>query len=79
MSMRAERDEGDVDPAPRVRSDRRGVARRRLIIEAAMDVFTRKGFRSSSLSEVAEKAGVTAQGILYHFGSKQELLLAVIR
>jgi AcrR family transcriptional regulator len=62
-----------------VRTDRRGVERRRRIIEAAMDVFTRKGFRTGSLNEVAEIAGVTAQGVLYHFKSKDELLLAVIR
>lgn len=42
-------------------------------------MFGRRGFRSGSLAEVAEQAGVTAAGILYHFGSKDELLLAVIR
>lgn len=49
-----------------------------MIIDAALDVFARKGFKSASLTEVAERAGVTAQGILYHFRSKDELLLAVI-
>jgi AcrR family transcriptional regulator len=62
-----------------VRADSRGVARREAIIEAATDVFARNGFRTSSLSDVADRAGVTAQGVLYHFGSKEELLLSVIR
>ena len=66
-------------PRREVRVDKRGVERRRLIIEAATEVFSRRGFRSSSLTEVAEHAGVTAAGILYHFSSKEELLLAVIR
>ena len=64
--------------APR-RADRRGVARREKIVDAAIEVFSRRGFRTASLNEVAEQAGVTPQGILYHFGSKEELLLAVIR
>jgi AcrR family transcriptional regulator len=62
-----------------VRADRRGVARRRQIIDAAIEVFTRRGFRGSSLTEVAEQAGITAAGVLYHFNSKDELLLEVIR
>ena len=62
-----------------VRADRRGVARRRLIIDAAIEVFTRRGFRGSSLAEVAEHAGITAAGVLYHFKTKDELLLEVIR
>lgn len=62
----------------RVRNDRRGVERRKAIIEAATNVFARRGFRTASLNEVAEQAGVTPAGILYHFGSKDALLLAVI-
>jgi AcrR family transcriptional regulator len=61
------------------KADRRGVETRRRIVEAAIDVFARRGFRTASLSDVAEQAGVTPQGILYHFGSKDELLVEVIR
>ena len=42
-------------------------------------MFSHRGFRAASLSDVAEQAGVTPAGILYHFKSKDELLLAVIR
>ena len=41
-------------------------------------MFARRGFRSGGLAEVAEAVGVTPANILYHFGSKEALLLAVI-
>lgn len=43
-----------------------------------MEVFARHGFRASALAEVAERVDLTPAGILYHFGSKESLLLAVI-
>lgn len=61
------------------RLDRRGVARRKLILDAAIEVFARRGFRASTVAEVAEQAGITAAGVLYHFKTKDELLLEVIR
>jgi AcrR family transcriptional regulator len=57
---------------------RRGAERRVAIVSAAIEVFAQQGFRSSGLAEVASKVGLTAPAILYHFGSKQALLLAVI-
>jgi AcrR family transcriptional regulator len=57
---------------------KRGEDRRRAIVDAALAVFAEKGFRGSALAEVAERCGLTAAGILYHFGSKEALLLAVI-
>jgi AcrR family transcriptional regulator len=57
---------------------RRGADRRRAILVAATHVFARRGYRAGGLAEVAEAAGVTPANILYHFGSKEALLLAVI-
>ncbi len=57
---------------------RRGADSRRAILQAATEVFARKGFRGGGLAEVAERVEMTAAGILYHFGSKEALLLAVI-
>src|SRR6185503_2104242 len=34
--------------------------------------------RGTSVAAVAERAGVTDAGVLYHFGTKDELLLAVL-
>jgi AcrR family transcriptional regulator len=48
--------------------------KRRLILQAAVRVFARKGFHESRVGDIAEEAGV-AHGLLYHyFESKDELL-----
>ncbi|MHB8452726.1 MAG: TetR family transcriptional regulator [Mycobacteriales bacterium] len=57
----------------------RGAERRQAIVRAALDVFSRRGFRNGSLAEVAEQVGIGAPAILYHFGSKENLLVEVLR
>ncbi len=48
--------------------------RRRELLDAAVRVFARKGFRAARVGDIAEEAGV-AHGLLYHyFKSKDELL-----
>jgi AcrR family transcriptional regulator len=56
----------------------RGARTRRAIVDAALDVFAVRGFRTSALGEIAERVDLTPAGILYHFGSKEALLVAVI-
>lgn len=53
-------------------------ARREDILKAAFEVFGRAGFRGGTLSQIAEIVGVTEAGILHHFKSKANLLLAVL-
>lgn len=48
------------------------------IIEVAIGVFAGRGFRSVSIDAIAAEAGVSRQGLLYHFPSKVELLVAVL-
>lgn len=69
MSTRAEELKGQA---------RRGADSRRAILDAATKVFSRQGFRGGALAEVAALVEMTPAGILYHFGSKEALLLAVI-
>lgn len=53
--------------------------KRRLLLDAAVRVFARKGYHSSRVGDIAEEAGV-AYGLLYHyFGSKEEVLRTVFR
>ena len=53
------------------------VARTR-ILDAAMLVFRRHGFRRSSIEQAAEAAGLTRQALYHHFKSKEALFRAVI-
>src|SRR5215470_9106197 len=48
------------------------------ILDAAMLVFRRHGFRRSSIEQVAEAAGLTRQALYHHFDSKEALFRAVI-
>jgi AcrR family transcriptional regulator len=47
-------------------------------LEAATQVFAARGFKGGTLAEIAEIAGMTHAGVLHHFGSKANLLQAVI-
>ena len=53
--------------------------KRRLILDAAVRVFARRGYHASRVGDIAEEAGV-AHGLLYHyFRSKDELLETIFR
>ena len=55
------------------------VDKRRLIMEAAVRAFARKGYHACRVGEIAEEAGV-AYGLVYHyFGSKEEVLETIFR
>ena len=55
-----------------------GEERRRQIVEAAIDLFSRKGFRGTTTREIAEAAGISEAMIFKHFATKQELYSAII-
>jgi AcrR family transcriptional regulator len=56
----------------------RGAERRQAILDATLEVFASRGYRSGALGEIAARVDVTPAAILYHFGSKEDLLMAVI-
>lgn len=57
---------------------RKSVARRADILEAAQTVFGRSGWRSGSLREIADAAGISQAGLLHHFASKSALMIAML-
>lgn len=61
-------------PRPRAAT----LVRRREILDAAVDIFGAKGFSGGTLQDIADQVGMTHAGILHHFGSKDQLLLAVL-
>jgi TetR/AcrR family transcriptional regulator len=52
--------------------------RRRQLLDAALDLFSRKGFGGTTTKEIAAAAGVTEAIIFRHFPSKQALYTAVL-
>jgi TetR/AcrR family transcriptional regulator len=52
--------------------------RKRQLLDAALDLFSRKGFGGATTKEIAAAAGVTEAIIFRHFPSKQALYTAVL-
>lgn len=65
--------------AERWTPERRRQHTRDLLLDAAAEVFARRGFEGASLDEIAETAGYTRGAIYKNFGSKAELFLATTR
>ncbi len=51
---------------------------RNLLLDAAEELFARKGLLGAALEDIADAAGYTRGAIYSHFGAKEELFLAVI-
>ncbi|MBV8986141.1 MAG: TetR/AcrR family transcriptional regulator [Acidimicrobiia bacterium] len=58
--------------------ERRRELTRSTLIDAAADVFAKRGFHAASLEEIAEAAGFTRGAIYKNFENKEELFYAVI-
>ncbi|MGW7083513.1 TetR/AcrR family transcriptional regulator [Streptomyces sp. NPDC054871] len=66
--------EGTDTMATRARSEER----RAEILRAALEVIAERGYRGASLGAVAERVGLTQQGLLHYFPTKDALLVAVL-
>lgn len=55
------------------RADQRRATRRR-IIDAAAALFIEHGYATTTLEQVAERAGVAVQTVYFHYGNKRTLL-----
>ena len=64
-------------PVEKWTPERRRQLTRDALIEAAAQVFTRRGFHGASLDEIAETAGFTRGAIYKNFGDKEDLFFAV--
>ena len=68
--------EGAAKPArpKRVRAQTRiQREKQEVILEAALDVFSREGFRGSTIDQIAEAAGMSKPNLLYYFPRKEEI------
>ncbi|MFJ3957070.1 TetR/AcrR family transcriptional regulator [Arthrobacter sp. NPDC090010] len=57
----------------------KGAARRAEILRVALSVFGTGRGNQASLREVARRCGTTPSGVLYYFGSLEELLVEILR
>lgn len=53
-------------------------ARRSQIVSAAIDVIAEIGWAQTSIRKIADRVGVAMSAVLYHFGTKDNLVEAVI-
>lgn len=61
-----------------MRNAARSAAARQRVLRSALQAFAAHGYAGSSLAAIAADAGLTAAGLLYHFPSKEQLLVAVL-
>ena len=55
-----------------------GAAGREKILNAALYLFSRKGFAATTTKEISSRAGVAAGLLFYHFKTKREILDAIL-
>lgn len=55
-------------PLTRIQREKQDV-----ILEAALDVFSREGFRGATIDQIAEAAGMSKPNLLYYFPRKEEI------
>lgn len=67
-------DQGEVNGRAK-----RSAGRKREILEAAREVFTKSGYERASMAEIAARVGVVEGALYKHFGSKRELLFESTR
>jgi len=55
-----------------------GPQRKLEIIETATSLFHEKGYRETSLDDIADRVGFTKPAIYYYFKSKEDILFAIV-
>jgi TetR/AcrR family transcriptional regulator, cholesterol catabolism regulator len=54
-----------------------GIETRERLLQAAVDLYSVKGFAGASILDVARRAKVTKGGFYHHFDSKAQLIMAI--
>lgn len=49
------------------------------ILNAALDLFSARGYEDTSVAEIAEAVGIKAPSLYNHYRSKQEIFAAILR
>ncbi|HUO22392.1 MAG TPA: helix-turn-helix domain-containing protein [Caulobacteraceae bacterium] len=65
-------------PRPTAKDTRKSQRTRRRILDAAMELFAERGYHACTNADVAEAAKLTRGAMLYHFPTRDDLVLAAI-
>lgn len=60
------------------RDQGRSEVRRERILEAALSVFSRRGYRDASMDDIAGESDTSKGGVYFHFPNKQSIFLALL-
>ncbi len=70
----------EKDPEKKLtRKERERLQRQRELLEVAEEVFSRKGFHSTTIQEISERSEFAVGSIYHMFASKDEIYLALLR
>lgn len=69
----------DARDAARDAAPERGAATRRALLDAAERLFAEHGYGATSLRKITASADANLAAVHYHFGSKQDLFVALFR
>lgn len=72
-------DDAEVELRTPVRPYRKGVERRRQILDRAIELFAEHGVDGASMRSVGEAIGVSHTALRHYFASRDELLIEVYR
>ncbi|MEA3296579.1 MAG: TetR/AcrR family transcriptional regulator [candidate division Zixibacteria bacterium] len=53
--------------------------RRKQLLASARKLFVKKGYRGTTTEEIARKAGLTKGALYFHFKSKEDILLELVK
>lgn len=76
-------DRGAVQDVPRSANDgtdgRGGSERRAALVELAADMFAERGFKATTVRDIAQAAGMLSGSLYHHFDSKESIMDELLR
>lgn len=69
---------GDHPARRRRRPERKGDVRERAILDACEALLAQKGYESLTVGDIAESSGITRGALYFYYGSKQEVVTALV-
>src|ERR1043166_5549190 len=63
---------------PMLPRHRRSEHTRRMVLDAALDLFSHQGYRATGVKEIAEAAGVSTGNVYHHFPDKEAIFRSLL-